>query len=235
MRKTSRLFRLVAVHSIGLFTVFGIPHAIGQPVPPAVAPAKPTVAEQMNQAELLDAYRNMREQLRTTQAAIVNNRFEAEATARAQAAAITEKLDAMNAVLAQERRARQADADRLEFERGQHQEEVRKSNRSVIWIASAFGTFGLAAMLFAALFQWRALNRMADVVDQRATLPMPPEYGGLPAPADSLPPAQAALSTQRLVSAINRMEQRIKELEPAANRDTSVETSVPADHVQGTG
>lgn len=210
MREISRFFRSGAVGTVVLSVAVGISGLQAQSTPPATS-TKTTPTEEMGQVELTEAYRTMREQLRATQAAIVNNRFEAEASARAQTAAVTAKLEAMNAVLAAERKAHQAENDRMQFERENQQAEIQRSNRSVIWIATAFGSAGLAAMLFAALFQWRAISRMADVVDRRVALPDSSEYNSLPAPTSS---SQAiALSTQRLMSTIERMERRIKELE----------------------
>ena len=181
--------------------------------------------EELSQTEFLEVYHNLREQLRATQTAIVNNRFEAEATARSQAAAIAEKIEAMNATLAAERKVRQSENDRFEFEREQHRAEIQRSNRSVIWVACTFGAAGLLAMVFAALFQWRAINRIADAVDRNPRLPAPSEYAMLPGPT-GLPASQAlALSTQRLMSTIDRMENRIKELEHTSNQPLPTEST----------
>jgi len=182
-------------------------------VAPRSAPTRPPSPEELSQAELLEAYRNLRDQLRATQTAIVNNRFEAEANARSQAAAIAEKIEAMNATLATERKNRQAEQDRFDFERERQQAELRRSNNSVVWVATAFGSAGLLAMLFAAIFQWRAINRVAEVIDQRQMLPPASEYTLLPNSAALTTGQPVANSTQRLMSAIDRMEQRIKELE----------------------
>ncbi len=210
MRDFPRLSRCSTAFIALLFVVATGGELNAQSTPPS-APAKPAAPEEMNQTELVETYRNMREQLRAAQTAIVNNRFEFEATSRAQAAALAEKIEAMNAILATERKARQAESDRLDFERERQQADIQRSNRTVIWIASAFGSIGLLAMLLAALFQWRAINRMAQVIDQRPQLPAPGELSLLPSgPASGQP---VALSTRRLMSTIERMEQRIKELE----------------------
>jgi hypothetical protein len=177
----------------------------------AVVSAKNT-PETLSQAELQEAYRNLHDQLRATQAAIVNSRFDAEAAARAQAAAIAEKIDAMNATLAAERKARQSESDRFDYERAQQQQEINRGNRAVIWIASGFGLLGLLAMAGAAYFQWRAINRIAYVVNPYSTSPSA-NFATLPSLKNSSSTQAVALSTQRLMSTMERMEKRIKELE----------------------
>jgi len=191
----------------------------------AVTPAK-NAPDTLSQAELQEAYRNLHDQLRATQAAIVNSRFDAEGAARAQSAAIAEKIDAMNATLAAERKARQSESDRFDYERGQQQQEINRGNRAVIWIASGFGLLGLLAMAGAAYFQWRAINRIADVVNPYAIAPAS-NYAMLP-PPQNFPASQAvALSTQRLMSTMERMEKRIKELEHTSGQPLPA-TSAPA-------
>ena len=233
MREIPRLCRFAALCFALLFITAGYPHLTAQTAS-SVPAAKSAAPEELSQAELTEAYRNVREQLRATQTAIVNNRFEAEATARTQAAVIAEKIVAMNALLLSERKVRQSESDRLEFEREQHQAEIQRSNRSVVWVACIFGSAGLLAMVFAALFQWRAINRIAEAVDRNPQLPAPGDYALL-GNSTGIPTGQAlALSTQRLMSTIDRMENRIKELEhtsaqplPAESTAQSAKTASP--------
>lgn len=219
MRHIPRLFLFVPVLTVVLFATRGITDAMAQSVS-RNEPGKSVAPDQMSQAELQQAYRSLQDQLRATQAAIVNSRLETEANARVQAAALAEKISAMNATLAAERQARQEENDRAEFARDRQQTEIQRSNRSVIWVATVFGSIGLLAMLFAAQFQWRAINRMAQVIDERPLLPYPSEYGTPLGGPGSTAGQPLALSTQRLLSAIDRMEQRIKELEPTVVQPT---------------
>jgi hypothetical protein len=183
---------------------------------PRTTPVKTAGPEELSQAELLESYLNLREQLHSAQLAIVNNRLETEAAARAQAAAITEKFDALKSAMAAERLRLQEEADKAEYERAHQLAEAQRANRTIVWIASAFGGVGLLAMLFTALFQWRAINRMAEVVDLRLQLPAPPQQNLLPSEANELSGQTVALSNQRMLSAIDRIEQRIHELEHTA-------------------
>ena len=227
MRDIPRFFRFGAMCTFLLFLSAGSTALTAQTA--ARNPtSKSSAPEELSQIELLESYRNLRDQLRMTQTAIVNNRFEAEANTRAQAAAIAEKIEAMNATLAAERKARQAETDRFEFERARYQTDVQQSNRSVVWVASAFGAMGLLAMIVAALFQWRAIQRMADMVDQRAALPAANDYS-LALNASHEPAIQPqANSARRLMSTIDRMEQRINELEHTTVQSSSSTPAQPA-------
>ena len=227
MQDFSRLFRLGAT---GIFLLSLVAGSVNLAAQTTVHPesTKPVAPEQMSPAELVESYRSLRDQLRMTQTAIVNNRFEAEANTRAQAAAIAEKIEVMNATLAAERKAHQAETDRFEFERARYQADVQQSNRSVVWVASAFGVMGLMAMIVAALFQWRAIQRMADMVDQRPSLPAANDYNlALNAGTESSiqPPANSA---RRIMSTIDRMEQRINELEHTTVQSSSSSPAQPA-------
>jgi tetratricopeptide (TPR) repeat protein len=181
-------------------------------------PAKPATADELNQVELLKSYLRVREQLHAAELAIANNRLEAETTARTQAAAITEKLDAIKSALAVEREHLQAEALRAAAERERQQAETQRSNRTILWVASASGAVGLLAMFFTALFQWHALNRLGEISAQRPQLPGPGLPGLLPAETGALMGQTVALSNQRLLATIDRIEQRIFELEHTADQ-----------------
>lgn len=178
------------------------------------SPAKSTNLEDMSQAELLKSYLQVRDQLIATQLAIANNRAEAEANARVQAAAIAEKLESIKSAMEAERQRQQVETLRLNAERERQQIESQRSNRTMLWVAVSFGALGLLAMLFMPLIQWRAINRMAEMNSGRALAPAPQAL--LAAESDSLPGATISLSNQRLMSVIERMEKRIFELEHTA-------------------
>jgi hypothetical protein len=194
-----------------LFLFAGQSSLRAQPAP-RTATIKPATPEELSPAELLESYRHVREQLHAAQLAIVNNRLEAEASARSQAAVLTEKLEVIEQTLAAERKRQQAELDRFDYERERQRLEAQRVNRLVVWIAAAFGLLGLAAMVFTALFQWRTINRMAEVMDL-PQLPAPSGQGWLTGGPDTVPDQKVALSNQRLLSTIGRMEQRIVELE----------------------
>jgi tetratricopeptide (TPR) repeat protein len=196
-----------------------------------VSAAKTIPPEELSQAELLKSYLQVREQLHAAQLAIVNNRIEAESNARVQAAALAEKLEGIKAAINAERERQQADVRRLEAERERQQAEAQRSNRTVLWIASAFGGVGLIAILAAALFQWRTVNRMADVVAQRPALADSSRQGLLAAEAAA--DQTVAVSNQRMMSVIERIEKRIYELEHTAQPPAvAIVTPVEPDSVR---
>lgn len=191
-------------------------------------PSAATASDVAMQVDALKAQNvRLQAQLRDAELAVERNRHEYEETARAQAAAITEKLSAIQGA--------------IENERLRQQEETQRSNRTLLWVASAFGAVGLIAMLFTALFQWRAMSRLAEVSAVRAQLPAPTSHELLPMETGGLPGKMVELSNQRLMSVLERLERRVFELEhtaakPLANTPAAVETAAgqPASEPDGT-
>jgi tetratricopeptide (TPR) repeat protein len=181
-----------------------------------------------SQAELLKSYLHVREQLHDAELAIANNRLEAEAAARAQAAAIAEKLDSIKSTIATEREHQAADAQRAAAEQERQRLASQESNRIILWIAVSFGGVGLLTMLATAVLQWRGIKRMAEVTAQRPQLPMSAQQNWLTAGNSSPVGGVVALSNQRLMSVIDRMERRILELETTAAHPPSASSSEPA-------
>jgi hypothetical protein len=156
-------------------------------VPPSADTVRPLTPEELAQAELLRSFLQLRDQLQAAQLAIVNNRVEAETNARVQTAAIAEKLEAIKAAMAVERDRHQAETQRLMIERERQQVETQRSMRTVLWVAAAFGAFGLIAVLLAPFLQMRAMNRISDLAGLRPELMggstnalLPPDGAPLP-------------------------------------------------------
>jgi tetratricopeptide (TPR) repeat protein len=196
-------------------------------------PAKTASLDDLTQAELLKSYLQVRDQLHATQLAIANNRAETEATARAQATAISEKLEAIKSAMESERQRMQVETLRTNAERERQQIEVQRSNRTVLWVAVSFGAIGLLAMLFMPLVQLRTINRIAEVANQRPSLPQTAAL--LADESDTLPGQTVALSNQRLMNVIERMEKRIFELEHTAVHPLPAATTVEAKTTNGSG
>jgi len=185
---------------------------------PEAPPAKAASPEDLSRDDLLKSYLQLREQLHAAELTIVKNRLESEAAARAQAAAVTEKLDALKTDMAAERDRQQLEARRQAAERERQQAEAQRAYRNVLYLASAIGGVGLLAMLLTTLFQWRSITRIAEVTALRPQLPEASRLGLLP--GESAPPAGETVvqSNQRLLSVVRRMERRIAELEETAAR-----------------
>ena len=112
--------------------------ALAQPAPDSSA-ARPAAPEELSQSELLKAYLQVRDQLHATQLAVLNNRMESEAASRAQAAALTERLEAIKVAMDAERERQRKEVERAEADRLRLQQEAEQSNRIVLWVAAAFG------------------------------------------------------------------------------------------------
>ena len=185
--------------------VFSAP-AADAPAPPQ--PASTNDASSSNDA--LRAYLQIQEQLHETQLAIERIRQEsADATAR-NAEAFTNRLRAMEHSLTAlaDQRARDFDA-------------MQATTRYMLTILSIFAAVGFVAVLLAAFFQWRTVNRIAEI---SATLPaqralgLPPGGSALELTQVAGGPAGAVeRSSGRLLGVIDRLEKRILELENAAN------------------
>lgn len=195
--------------------------ALRAQAPTDAVPAKAATAEELGQIELLKSYLRAQEQLHAAQLALANNRVEAEATARAQAAVIAQKIDALKSAMDAERERQQAELRRVNAEREREQAEAQRANRTVLWIAATFGCVGLLAMLFTPLFQSRAINRLVEAAARRPQLSAPTPQGLLAGDASAASEQTVALSNQRLLTVIDRMERRILELE---------HTAIPAVH-----
>lgn len=222
MKNSALLLRYGALCLV-LLSILPAAPAASAPAPATAEtePGRPATPEELAQAELLKAFLQLRDQLHAAQLAIVNNRVEAETNARVQTAAVSEKLEAIKAAMAAERERHQAETQRLAAERERQEMETQRSMRTILWVAAAFGAFGLIAALFAPYIQLRAMNRMADFGGARPLL-TGGEAPALPAPAGPpLTDRTVAQSNQRLMSVIDQMEKRILELEQTA-------TSAPA-------
>ncbi|MBL9203108.1 MAG: tetratricopeptide repeat protein [Opitutaceae bacterium] len=187
--------------------------------PAAETPPAKTADDPAQQAELLKSYLKVREELHQTQLAIVNNRV----------AGVTEKLDSIRLAMEAERERQQLEMQRQAAERERQQAETQRSNRTMLWVAAAFGTLGLIAVLLMPVLQWRTMNRMAEVATLRAAQLAPPGSGpSLLGAGDSAPGEQAvSVSNQRLMAVIDRMERRIFELEHSTAPTPSSSATVP--------
>jgi len=171
---------------------------------------------ELTQTELIKLNLYLQEQLHAAQLAIERNRQEAQESARAQAAAITQKLNDIQTA--------------LEAERQRRLEEARRSANTLLWVASTFGGVGLLAMAFTALFQYRAMNRMAELSTGHPQLLAGAAHALLPADTAGLPGKTVEVSNQRLLAVIDRLERRVFELEHTAVKPVSAAaTVVPED------
>jgi tetratricopeptide (TPR) repeat protein len=164
-------------------------------------------ADETNSQETLRSFLQLQEQIHATQLAVERSRTQAEATAAETAKAFTARLQGIEQALASQR--------------AQELEAMQSANKVMLVVAGLFAALGLLAMLFMAYFQWRTINRLAEI---SAALPLAHALGAGPSMAalgagdphlvTVSPPEQ---SNQRLLGALERLEQRIHELEHTAH------------------
>jgi len=157
-----------------------------------------------NAQETLRSYLQLQEQIHATQLAVERSRTQAEAAATETAKAFTARLQGIETALASQR--------------AQELGAMQSSNKVMLIVAGLFAALGLLAMLFMAYFQWRTINRLAEI---SAALPLAHALGSGPALGAGnphlvtiSPPEQ---SNQRLLGALDQLEKRIHELEHTAH------------------
>src|SRR5204863_6106293 len=114
-----------------------------------------TKKDETNSVELR-TYLQLQEQLHATQLAIERNRKEADLAAAQATEALSSRLQAIEQSLLTQR-ARELEA-------------MQSSNKVMLTVAGAFAAMGFVAMLLMAYFQWRTVNRLAEL---SASLPRP--------------------------------------------------------------
>lgn len=235
MKKISPLRRFAATGLVALALIVG--RGLQAQPNTEVPRQNPSVPEQPSQAELLESYRQLREQLRTAEQAIVNNRLEAEAAANARTAALTEKIDTLKLALLTEQDRLQKEARLSALEREQQQVTAQAMTQDILRLVLVFGAAGLLALVVIAVLQWRSNRRLAEYIIPLQSYALPPQ-AALPSAGPAAPGGEAvAAANQRLVTMLDRMERRVNELEEtvAAPPPTPAPGPMPAANGGTTG
>jgi len=160
-------------------------------------------------------YLQLQEQLRATQLAIERNRKESTETALQTAEALASGMKATTDTLANRMKVLE---EALSTQRARELDVMQSSNRTMLIVAGTFASFGFLALFMMGYFQWRTVNRLAEI---SAVLPRP----GLALPGqrpraalmagESSVSASAPLHSENpdLLQTIKQLEQRIRELE----------------------
>ncbi len=170
-----------------------------------------------NQAETdaVRGYLEVQEKLHATLVAI--DRYQQEADAAAARAAETSAVRVAETIS-----NRLSEMERtILAQRSQQDETVNASNRFMLILTSMFGGIGLLAFLAAAWLNWRAANRLAEVVtvsSRMAALGSGRSFATLGL-GDTNLPATVSGDTN-LLGTISRLEKRILELEHVAHVST---------------
>lgn len=201
----SKFFRTLLFVFLGMICLGGRMVAADANTTNAAADAEGKAAEAavVNTAESLRSYLLIQEQLRNTQIAIEKNRQEAEAAALHNAEQLQTRLDGIQKSLAAQR------LDELK--------NIQKSNRTVLLAAGAFLVIGFVVLIAAAFLQWTVVNRLAAITtglpeggllgQGRATAALGMGEG------EMLPGPALEESSSRFLNLVERLEQRIHDME----------------------
>jgi tetratricopeptide (TPR) repeat protein len=214
---------------------------------PAAAPPPPAGAVAISNQDVLRSSLEVQDQMRNLQIADEKGRKESAAAA----AELSHRLDLIESAVTSQKLGELNDLERSNL-------AVQDSNRTLLKESIAFACFGCVVLLFAAFLQWQMVSRFRSLA---ASLPTAHalEAGSTPAAlgmGDSPLLASQGLerSTAQFLSAMERLEQRIREMEATAqhrslhegggsNGDTLVlaaDAGLPAGdqngaHLSGTG
>jgi tetratricopeptide (TPR) repeat protein len=187
---------------LALLAFFFSPQGVGFAEDVATNSPPATSAEaNTNSQEILRAYLQLQEQLHLTQLAVEQNRKEARDT-------ITQTSDALAGRL-------QGIEQMMASERSRELESMQSSNRVLLILAGTFAGVGFLAMLLSSIFQWRTVNKLAQMPNSVSA----PALGASPGLKElvagdhvvSVSPAEA--SSLRLLTAVERLDQRLHQLE----------------------
>jgi tetratricopeptide (TPR) repeat protein len=144
---------------------------------------------------VVNGYLQIQAQLHDTQLAIEDNRREAAAEFKRNTDALTARVQELENIVATQRAG--------------ETEMTRKNQQFTLMMAVAFGLIVVAAVLFMAYLQWRAVARLVELAALR-----PQEFstGNLAAPS-LVSSAAVDQSNARLFGAVDMLQKRILELE----------------------
>jgi tetratricopeptide (TPR) repeat protein len=155
--------------------------------------ATPAVSDLATQS-MVNGYLQIQAQLHDAQLAIEKNREEAVAAAKQTAEDMAARLQRLE--------------DNLAAQRVADNEMAQKNQQMTLMLAVAFGLIVVAAVLFMAYLQWRAVARLVELSARRA-----PEFSFGSNATPLMANAAVEQSNARLSGAVDLLQKRILELE----------------------
>ena len=156
---------------------------------------------------MVNGYLQIQAQLHDTQLSIEASRREMAAEAQRNAEALTARIESLETSLAAERASAVV--------------QVQKNQQFTIIMAVVFGLIVVAAVIFMAYLQWRAVARVVEMSASR-----PQELlGQSPASSALVTSAAVEQSSARLFSTVDSLQKRILELEQSSRATLSEKTS----------
>ncbi len=164
--------------------------------PPAAAAIAPVVTPGVTREEVADSFLQIQEQIHEAQLAIEQNQKATADAAQSSATELAARLEMLEQSVAKQRIT---DA-----------EEAHKTQQATLFMAGALGLVGLGIMLLMVYFQWRAFTQLAQISShQNAAVTVTNGVHQLAAPGR----AAVEAANAQLLDAVDRLEQRIAELE----------------------
>jgi len=198
---------------------------------PTNSPA--TKTEEAAPSQELRVYLQLQEQLHATQLAIERTRKEAAELSAQNNETLAARLQAIEQALSAQR-ARELEAMQ------NSNKAMQSSNKVMLTVAGAFASMGFLAMLLMGYFQWKTINRLAEISTALPgagyQLPAARPLAALgPAHSEPIVSAQLEQTNSALLESVHRLEKRLYELEhstPSPQNQPEVDgeakTSTPA-------
>ena len=190
--------------------------------------ASPGGAEAATTEETLRSYLRLQDQLHDLQQRLDNSRKEAEVAAERTSELLAGRLQALEQSLAPQRSR--------EFEL------MQSSNRVMLVAAGVFAGVGFLAVVMMGYFQWRTINRLAEITSVPATHLLGPgtPLSGLEPERrnEPWPPAPPSARTRAWLAPCNNWTERILELEHSAHPGDDINPAPVVDvsaHSPGNG
>ena len=162
--------------------------------------------------EMANNYLQIQEQLHASQIDIEQKQQAALEASQSNAMVLAQRLQSLEQTVSSQRAS---DA-----------ESARKTQQFTLAMAGAFGLLGLGIMVMMVYFQWRAFTQLAQISShQHTSLSNGNAVHQLAAPGR----ATVEASTAQLLNVVNRLEQRINELESGQRLLPEIASVKPAD------
>src|SRR5690348_17110317 len=177
----------------------------------------PRQAGDKNAQDTLNAFLQIQAQLHSTQLIIESNRVAAANEAQRNVTEMTARIQVLEQTVA--------------TQRASEIEATQKAQRLTLILAGTFGVVGLAAVLFMAYFQWRAVTQLVELSTLHPSALALEGHGASPmlsAGEGHDAPGRAAVefSNARLFNVVERLERRLLEMEQLA-RAPLAEATLP--------
>lgn len=171
--------------------IFGTPAFAADSDLTSQPPASDTATQ-----SVVNGYLQIQAQLHDAQIAIEDGRREAAAEAKRNADALTARIQSLEETVA--------------TQRASEMDMAQKNQQFTLMMAAAFGLIVVAAVLFMAYLQWRAVTRL---VEMSASRPQGFSPGNSLASSSLVSSAAVEQSNARLFSSVDQLQKRILELE----------------------